>query len=136
MSPTTMCKILKSLSYSCENIYGTLWIVHGSSFTTSKGSMFGITTSTPLVLIVVQVENLWKQKHKALTIINLSIKDKIIWYVMGIQEPKDVWVVLTKIIETKYFFRQMLIQNKLTNRKMDKATSMEDFLVNNKDLLN
>jgi hypothetical protein len=98
--------------------------------------MFGITTSTPLVLIVVQVENLWKQKHKALTIINLSIKDKIIWYVMGIQEPKDVWVVLTKIIETKYFFRQMLIQNKLTNRKMDKATSMEDFLVNNKDLLN
>jgi hypothetical protein len=42
---------------------------------------------------------------------------------MGIQEPKDVWVVLTKIVETKFFFRQMLIQNKLTNHKMDKATS-------------
>jgi len=135
MNLTTMCKFFKSLSYSCENIYGTLWIVHASSFTTSKGSMFGITTSTPLVLIVVQVESFWKQKHKALTIINLSIKDKIIWYVMGIQEPKDVWVVLTKIIETKFFW-QMLIQNKLTNHKMDKTTSMEDFLVNNKDMLN
>jgi len=98
--------------------------------------MFGITTSTPLVFIVVQVESLWKQKHKTLTIINLSIKDKIILYVMGIQEPKDVWVVLKKIIDTKFFCQQMLIQNKLTNLKMDKATSMEDFLVNNKDLLN
>jgi len=55
---------------------------------------------------------------------------------MGIQEPKDVWVVLKKIIDTKFFCQQMLIQNKLTNLKMDKATSMEDFLVNNKDLLN
>jgi hypothetical protein len=55
---------------------------------------------------------------------------------MGMKKPKDVWVVLRKIIESKYYFQQMLIQNKLTNLKMDKATSMEDFLVNNKDLLN
>ncbi len=30
----------------------------------------------------------------------------------------------------------MLIQNKLTNFKMDETTSMEDFLINTKDLLN
>lgn len=71
-----------------------------------------------------------------MTIINLSIKDKIIPYVMGIQKPKDVWEVLKKLFKMKYSSQRMLIRNKLTNLKMDKTTSMEDFLINIKDLVN
>jgi uncharacterized sporulation protein YeaH/YhbH (DUF444 family) len=69
----------------------------------SRGLIFGITTSKPLMLTIVQVESLERQKHKALIIINLSIKDKIISYVMGIQEPKDIWEVLEKMFKTRDF---------------------------------
>jgi uncharacterized sporulation protein YeaH/YhbH (DUF444 family) len=69
----------------------------------SRGLIFGITTSKPLMLTIVQVESLERQKHKALIIINLSIKDKIISYVMGIQEPKDIWEVLEKLFKTRDF---------------------------------
>jgi hypothetical protein len=78
-------------------------VVQAYSSTMSRGLMFGITTSTPLMLTIVQVESLKRQKHKALTIINLSIKDKIISYVMGIQEPKDIWEVLEKLFKTRDF---------------------------------
>jgi uncharacterized sporulation protein YeaH/YhbH (DUF444 family) len=78
-------------------------IVQAYSSTTYGGLMFGITTSTPLVLTIAQIESFKKQKHKAMIIINLSIKDKISPYVMGIQEPKDIWEVLEKLFKTKDF---------------------------------
>ncbi len=105
-------------------------IVQAYSSTTYGGLMFGITTSTPLVLTIAQIESFKKQKHKAMIIINLSIKDKISPYVMGIQEPKDIWEVLEKLFKTKDFSWRMLTWNKLTNLKIDEATSIEDFIVN------
>ncbi len=101
----------------------------------SRGLIFGITTSKPLMLTIVQVESLERQKHKALIIINLSIKDKIISYVMGIQEPKDIWEVLEKLFKTRDFSWQMLSWDKPTNLKINEATSIEDFIVNIKENL-
>jgi hypothetical protein len=49
---------------------------------------------------------------------------------MGIQEPKDIWEVLEKLFKTKDFSWRMLTWNKLTNLKIDEATSIEDFIVN------
>jgi len=43
---------------------------------------------------------------------------------------------LKKNLKPKNYFEQMLIWNKLMNLKMDEITSMEDFLVHTKDLLN
>ncbi len=110
-------------------------LVQAFSFLMFGGSS-GIASSTSPTLTTTQVESLWKQKCRALTIINLSIKDKINIYIMGIQEPKDVWEVLKKLFKTKDSSRRMLIWNKLTNLKMDETTSMEDFRINTKDLLN
>jgi hypothetical protein len=59
-------------------------VIQAYSSTMSKGLMFRITTSTPSVLIIAQVESLKTQKRKTLTIMNLSIHDKIIPYVVGI----------------------------------------------------
>lgn len=117
-----------------------LQVVQASSFSTfrgsSWGSMPGITSSTSPTLIVIQIESFWKQKHKALTKINLFIKEKIIPHVMRIQEPKDVWEVLKILFKMKNSSQWMPIRNKSTNFKMDETTSMEDFLINIKDLVN
>jgi hypothetical protein len=59
-------------------------VIQAYSSTMSKGLMFRITTSTPSVLIIAQVESLKTQKRKTLTIMNLSIHDKIIPYDVGI----------------------------------------------------
>jgi thiamine pyrophosphate-dependent acetolactate synthase large subunit-like protein len=79
-------------------------VVQAFSSTMSRGLMFGITTSTPMVLTIAQVESLKTQKRKTLTIMNLSIHDKIIPYVMGIQEPKDILEVLKKMFKIRDFF--------------------------------
>jgi hypothetical protein len=58
-------------------------VIQAYSSTMSKGLMFRI-TSTPSVLTIAQVESLKTQKRKTLTIMNLSIHDKIIPYDVGI----------------------------------------------------
>jgi hypothetical protein len=98
-----MCGNLNSFIFMRKNLWDVVepLVVQAYSSTTFGGLMFGITTSTPLVLTIVQVESLKTQKHKTLTIMNLSINDKIIPYVMGIQESKDIWEVLEKLFKTK-----------------------------------
>ncbi len=81
-----MCGNLKYFIFMRKNLWDIVepLVIQAYSSTMSKGLMFRITTSTPSVLIIAQVESLKTQKRKTLTIMNLSIHDKIIPYVVGI----------------------------------------------------
>jgi len=77
-----------------------------------------------------------KKKNKALTIINLSVIDKIMPYFQHLDDPKKIWITLSNLYEVKTASHRLLIRSKLTNLKMEVDTPMKLFLEFVTNLLN
>lgn len=75
-------------------------------------------------------------KHKALTMIALSVRDNVIPYISSITEPAECWKALKDLYANSTNSRKLLLRRKLTNLKMQEGSSMSEFLQHLKELLN
>jgi hypothetical protein len=75
-------------------------------------------------------------KKKALSIINLAVRDCVVPYILDIEDPTVCWERLKNLYATNNNARRMLLRRKLTNLKMEEGTMMSTFLQSVQDLVN
>lgn len=75
-------------------------------------------------------------KKKALSIINLAVRDCVVPYILDIEDPTFCWERLKNLYATNNNARRMLLRRKLTNLKMEEGTMMSTFLQSVQDLVN
>lgn len=83
----------------------------------------------------VEVLDLEELKHKAVRIIATSVKDSLLPHIMHLSEPREMWIKLRDLYESKSTNRRLTLKSQLYSLQMSDKMSIDEHLRNVSSLI-
>ncbi|KAL3681665.1 hypothetical protein R1sor_024621 [Riccia sorocarpa] len=100
--------------------------VTGGSATTST------TASAPKTLTDAQLV----QQSKAMSVLKLSLSDDVIPHIIHLEDPRELWIELDKLYNTRTNAKRLATLKRFTSLKMDTSSTVTKFMREVRDLIN